>query len=214
MYTGIVQGACAIKHIDQKPGLKTFLIEMPEALRQDLVVGASVALDGVCMTVTSIGDAGVTFDAMQQTLTLTTLGDLAIGDRVNVERSAALGAENGGHEISGHIDGTAQVVAIDTPENNRVVSYRVPQGALPYLFAKGFVALNGCSLTIADIDKRRSEIKVCYIPETLRVTTHGAKQIGDSVNFEIDKRTQAIVDTVRAFLAENLDDILTAHINK
>lgn len=209
MYTGIVQGTAAVKRIEEKPGLKTFHIQIPKGLLNGLEIGASVSLDGVCMTVTAIADDCVCFDAMQQTLSVTTLGSLHVGDRINVERSAAIGAENGGHEISGHVDGVLEIVAIDTPENNRIVTYRVPREAAQYLFAKGFIALNGCSLTIAEFDKTRGEIQVCFIPETLRVTTHGEKALGDCVNFEIDKRTQAIVDTVRAFLSEHRDEVLS-----
>lgn len=210
MYTGIVQGTASLKRIDENPGLKTFYLAIPESLQAGLVIGASVALDGVCMTVTSIADGCVSFDAMQQTLAVTTLGNLRVGDRVNVERSAAIGEENGGHEISGHVDGVVEVVAIDTPENNRIVTYKVPDKAIQYLFPQGFIALNGCSLTIAGLDKSRGEITVCFIPETLRVTTHGEKKLGDHINFEIDKRTQAIVDTVRAFLSEHKDDVIPA----
>lgn len=209
MYTGIVQGTATLLRVVEKPGLKTFYLQIPAELLNGLGIGASVSLDGVCMTVTSIEGDCVSFDAMQQTLSVTTLGRLELGDRVNVERSAAIGAENGGHEISGHVDGVLEIVSVETPDNNRIVTYKVPATAVQYLFSKGFIAINGCSLTIAALDKASHEIKVCFIPETLRVTTHGKKALGDCVNFEIDKRTQAIVDTVRAFLSEHGDELLS-----
>jgi riboflavin synthase len=94
-------------------------------------------------------------------------------------------------------------VAIEEPENNRFVTYQVAKAKMPYIFEKGFIALNGCSLTVAKVDREQATFTVCYIPETLRVTTHGDKQLGDKVNFEIDRQTQAIVDTVTMVLQNN-----------
>lgn len=203
MYTGIVQGAFPIQQLFRKPGLLSLVVELPDSLLEDLTIGASVGMDGVCLTVTTIDTNRVGFDVMQQTLSLTTLGDLHEGSRVNIERSAKQGAEIGGHQLSGHVDGTVEVVAIEEPENNRFVTYRAPAEKMKYIFNKGFIALNGCSLTVADTNPEQSTFTVCYIPETLRVTTHGEKHLGDKVNFEIDRQTQAIVDTVENFLAAN-----------
>ena len=112
MYTGIVQGSFAIKAVARKPGLHTLTIDLPDHLLQDLTIGASVGVDGVCLTVTAVAGQSVSFDVMQQTLDVTTLGALDDGDRVNVERSAKQGVEIGGHVISGHVDGCAEVVAV------------------------------------------------------------------------------------------------------
>ena len=122
---------------------------------------------------------------------------------VNVERSAKQGVEIGGHIISGHVDGCVAVVKVEEPENNRFVSYQAPADKMKYIFPKGFIGLNGCSLTVAEVDKVKQTFTVCFIPETLRVTTHGEKQLGNKLNFEIDRQTQAIVDTVENFLGEN-----------
>ena len=203
MFTGIVQGSFPLLAVERKPGLHSFTIELPDPLLDDLVIGASVAVDGVCLTVTAIDQGKVYFDIMQQTLSLTTLGELDTGDIVNIERSARQGVEIGGHVISGHVDNTAEVVAIEQPENNKFITYRVPAEQMKYIFAKGFVSLNGCSLTVASVNREEHTLTVCYIPETLRVTTHGAKVIGDRINFEIDRQTQAIVDTVENVLAAN-----------
>ncbi len=208
MFTGIVQGSFPLQNIERKPGLCTLSFEFPTPLLADLAIGASVAVDGVCLTVTVIEDNTVYFDVMQQTLSTTTIGALEKGDKVNLERSAKQGVEVGGHIVSGHVDGCAEVVAIEQPENNRFVTYRVPADNMKYLFSKGFVGLNGCSLTIAEIDKEAHTLTVCYIPETLRVTTHGEKAVGDKVNFEVDRQTQAIVDTVENFLADNPDILM------
>lgn len=203
MFTGIVQGQFAVGSIEQKPGLHTLNFELPASVLQGLEIGASVAIDGVCLTVTAIAGAAVSFDVMQQTLAVTTLGELNSADRVNLERSAKQGVEIGGHIISGHVDGCAEVIAIERPENNCFIRYQVSPETMKYIFAKGFVGLNGCSLTVADVDSSNNSFQVCYIPETLRVTTHGDKVIGQRLNVEIDRQTQTVVDTVERFLLAN-----------
>lgn len=203
MYTGIVQAALPVLAVEKLPGLLRLEFVFGARLLEGLTIGASVAVDGVCLTVAGIDDERVQFDVMQQTLSLTTLGALEAGSFVNIERSARQGDEIGGHILSGHIDGTAEVAAVEVPDNNRYVWYRVAADMMPYIFNKGFIGLNGCSLTVADVDREQCQFKVCYIPETLRVTTHGQKQPGDRVNVEIDRQTQVIVDTVRALLAAN-----------
>lgn len=202
MYTGIVQGKYPVVSANMLPGLLQITLELPDALMVDLTIGASVAVDGVCLTVTAINGRRVAFDIMQQSLAVTSLGQLTVGTYVNVERSAKQGAEIGGHLISGHVDAMAELIAMKEPENNRFVSYQLPKELMKYLMPKGFVAVNGCSLTIAEIDKQHSQFTVCYIPETLKITTHGEKYVGDCVNIEIDRQTQAIVDTVERIMAE------------
>lgn len=202
MYTGIVQGKYPVVAANMLPGLLQITLELPDTLMVGLTIGASVAVDGVCLTVTAINGRRVAFDIMQQSLAVTSLGQLTTGTYVNVERSAKQGAEIGGHLISGHVDAMAELVAIKEPENNRFVSYQLPTELMKYVMPKGFVAINGCSLTVAEVDKQRSQFTVCYIPETLRMTTHGEKQLGDRVNIEIDRQTQAIVDTVERIMAE------------
>lgn len=202
MYTGIVHGAYAIHQVDRKPGLSQISLILPAPLLDDLVIGASVGLDGVCMTVTAIVDGLVSFDAMQETLDLTTLGALQEGQLVNVERSAKQGAEIGGHLISGHIDGTAKLLDVDISENNRRLVFALPEALRKYVFKKGFIGLHGCSLTVAEYDRHSGMFSVCLIPETLRVTNLGALTPGQYVNIEVDRQTQVIVDTVERVLAE------------
>jgi riboflavin synthase len=204
MYTGIVQGSFPVTAIEDHPGLRTLSVELPDSLRAGLEVGASVALDGVCLTVTRVGEDGVTFDAILETQQRTTLGGLSEGSPVNVERSARAGDEIGGHEISGHVDGTVEIAAIERPEGNCVLTLRMPGKYLRYVFPKGFIALNGCSLTVVDVDREAGTFTVHLIPETLRVTTFDRKVVGDRINFEIERRTQVIVDTVREMFREYL----------
>src|SRR3954463_13427853 len=109
MYTGIVQACAPVVRVASKPGLKTYAVELPEALVAGLVDGASVSIDGVCQTVVRIDGAQVTFDAMEETLRKTTIGSIAEGRQVNVERSATSGDEIGGHVLAGHVRGTAEI---------------------------------------------------------------------------------------------------------
>jgi riboflavin synthase len=176
-------------------------------------VGASIAVDGVCLTVTSVDHDRAAFDAMQQTLVLTTLGRLQRGDRVNVERAARVDAEVGGHPLSGHIDAQGRIAALRQPENNRVLRIAVPAPWMRYLFAKGYVAVDGASLTIADARREADGsgwFEVWLIPETLRITTFGERREGDAVNLEIDRATQVVVDTVRDAVAERLGALAPA----
>lgn len=208
MFTGIVKGIGRIAGVQRRSGLVTFDIELPAGAETDLEIGASVAVDGVCLTVTSSSGRRATFDVMQETLTRTTLGDLHERSAVNIERAAKEGAEIGGHPLSGHVDCVARVAAIETPDNNRVLTLEVPRPWIRYVFAKGYVALNGASLTVASVDKRASTFTVWLIPETLRMTTFGEKDPGARINMEIERSTQVTVDTIREFLEERLGPLL------
>ena len=208
MFTGIVQGACPVTRIIDRPGLRTITLDLPAALREGLEIGASVAVSGVCLTVTTLDGGAVSFDAIDETQRRTNLGRLHKGDRVNVERSARAGVEIGGHELSGHVDGTAEIVAVDRPPGNHVVTFRAPHELMRYVFTKGFIALDGCSLTVVDVDRDAATFTVHLIPETLRVTTFGAKRMGDRVNLEVERRTQVIVDTIRDLARDIVRDVL------
>lgn len=205
MYTGIVQGNFEVVSVDKKPGLHTIVVALESQLTRDLQIGASVAIDGVCLTVTAQNGDHVSFDVMQQTMQQTTLAQLSPGARVNIERSARYGDEIGGHGISGHIDTAVELVAREITENNCELSFELPVAMQAYVFQRGFIGLNGCSLTVAEMDRDTAVFKVCLIPETLRVTTFSDKQVGDRVNLELDRQTQAIVDTVRNYLGDHQD---------
>lgn len=194
MFTGIVQGIATVVAVDSQPGLKTFTIRFPTENLSNVSIGASVAINGTCLTVTSQHGDSLTFDAMQETLGLTTLDALQSGDLVNFERAARIGDEIGGHLLSGHIHTTAECVAIDTPENNRTLQFELPPQWLRYVFPKGFIAVNGASLTVGEVSDNRFNVHL--IPETLRATTFSDTQVGDRVNIEIDSQTQAIVETL------------------
>ena len=214
MFTGIVQSVAQVAHVSDRTGLRSIRLEWPSAFAQGLAVGASVAVDGVCLTATRLhGEHAAEFDVMQQTLGMTTLGALARGSAVNVERAARDGAEIGGHPLSGHIDCQARLVVLQQPENNHVLKLAVPAPWMRYVFAKGYIALNGASLTVAEAGREvdgSGWFEVWLIPETLRMTTFGGKRVGAALNVEIERSTQVMVDTVRDAVAEKLGPLLPA----
>ena len=200
MFTGIVQGVAQIQAIKKSDHFRIQTIKLPPEMRQGLQVGASVANNGVCLTVTQIDGDLVSFDIMQETLRITNLGSLEVGDFVNIERAMQMGAEIGGHILSGHVYCTASVSQIIESENNRQVWFKLPnKDVMKYILTKGFIAIDGISLTIGEV--KDDEFCVNLIPETLHRTLIGKRQIGDLVNIEIDPQTQAIVDTVERYLA-------------
>lgn len=198
MFTGIVQGTAQIAAINDHDGLRTFEIEFPAGFAEGIAIGASVSIDGVCLTVTEIlSQTRLSFDVMYQSLKITTLGDYAQGQQVNVERAAKDGAEIGGHPLSGHVDFFAVIQQVSVMEGNKVIRFSVPPEFMRYIFAKGYIAVNGCSLTISDASRAENWFEVWLIPETRRMTTFEEKQAGSRLNIEIERSTQVVVDTVR-----------------
>jgi riboflavin synthase len=215
MFTGIVQGIASVAQAVDRPGLRSFRLRFPAGFADGLAIGASVAVDGTCLTVTALhGNDAADFDVMQQSLALTTLAGLREGSRVNVERAARDGAEIGGHPLSGHVDFSATIAAIRQPDaNNHVIRFAVPAPWMRYVFAKGYIAVDGASLTVAEAERAADGsgwFEVWLIPETLRMTTFGAKREGDALNIEIERQTQVIVDTVRAAVEERLGSLAPA----
>lgn len=203
MFTGIVQGMATIVAIDKKENFQTHTIELSGEMREELSIGASVAHNGCCLTVTKLDGGRVSFDLMQATLKLTNLGELSVGSAVNIERAAKFGDEIGGHSMSGHIHCLAEITEIvDTP-NNRTIWFSLPNEQSKYVLTKGYIGIDGCSLTIGDVEK--NTFCVHLIPETLNRTLFGQRLVGEKVNIEIDPQTQAIVDTVERVLAARID---------
>lgn len=200
MFTGIVQGTAKIIAINEKENFRTHVVALPEAMLEGLEIGASVSHNGCCLTVTEIDGQNVSFDLMKETLRITNLGGLTVGDSVNVERAARFTDEIGGHLMSGHIMTVAEVVKIVTSENNRQIWFKPQdQQLLKYILYKGYIGIDGISLTVGEVTASR--FCVHLIPETLARTTLGARKLGERVNIEIDPQTQAIVDTVERVLA-------------
>ena len=194
MFTGIVSGVASIKSVKDKGSFWAISVDLGE-FKEGLEIGASVSLDGVCLTVVSIDENIVHFDIIEETLNRTTLGGIKTGDNVNVERSLKVGDELGGHILSGHILTTAKIM--EKVENEGSVDLLIENRVefSDYILQKGYVAIDGMSLTIGTVTKDYFSLHI--IPETLRLTTIKSKSEGDRVNIEIDSRTQAIVDTIR-----------------
>ncbi|HBP16132.1 MAG: riboflavin synthase subunit alpha [Pseudomonadota bacterium] len=201
MFTGIVQGVCNVVSSETGAGITRIAVDLG-GLVAGLELGASIAVNGACVTTTEIDGSLVGFDLIKETVELSNLGELAPGTTVNVERSFRVGDEVGGHILSGHIAGVAVVSDIASDGGHRLVTVVVPREWMAYLLLKGFVALNGVSLTIAEVDRSAAAIVVSLIPETLARTTFNRLEVGDRINLEVDSQTQAIVDTVRAALQD------------
>lgn len=176
----------------------SFVIQMTD-LAVGLRKGASVSVSGVCLTVVEAEGELVQFDVMGETLQKTNLGLLEVGDDVNLERSYHVGDEVGGHIVSGHVSTTATIASIQKTEENFVIEFKMDPRWSEYLFPKGFIALDGCSLTLVDVMK--DGFSVHLIPETLRLTTFANKKVGDKVNVEPEAQTVTMVETVKRYLA-------------
>lgn len=151
----------------------------------DSDVGASVSVNGVCLTVVARGDGDLSFDLSQETLARSALGRLAPGDPVNLERPVTLSARLGGHLVQGHVDGVGEVTGMDRDDDGgALLTIRVPEGLLRYTVEKGSITVDGVSLTVAEIVGEG--IRVALIPHTLAATTLGAAVPGDLVNLEVD----------------------------
>ncbi|AMO56809.1 riboflavin synthase subunit alpha [Endozoicomonas montiporae] len=199
MFTGIVKGVFPVSCIESKEQFATLSVALPAELLKGLETGASIAINGTCLTVTAFNDSDVTFDAMQETLRVTNLGDLEQGTPVNIERAARFGDEIGGHLLSGHIHDTVVIDEVIKTPDNTTVFFRFDGRWSDYILPKGYIALNGCSLTIGE-EVKDNRFCVHLIPETLKLTTFGRCQVGDRVNLEIDSQTQAVVNTVKSYL--------------
>ncbi|MGI2172185.1 riboflavin synthase subunit alpha [Shewanella sp. MF05960] len=200
MFTGIVQATCEVVSIQKTAGLNTFEILMTSELTKGLVTGASVANNGVCLTVTKILNDKVFFDVMEETLALTNLGNTRVGDNVNIERSLTFGTEIGGHILSGHVHTQATVGEVSNTAEHYNIELNVDPQWMNYIFYKGFVGINGCSLTVGKVSD--SGFMLHLIPETLKLTNLSQYKMGDKINIEIDSQTQVIVDTVERILAK------------
>lgn len=200
MFTGIVQGMGKVVKVVDEPQFRKLTIELPKGLSSNIQLGASIANNGCCLTVTAQSDQEVTFDLMQETLHKTNLSQLQVNDQVNIERAAKVGDEIGGHTVSGHIVGQAVITQIIPGHQQQQIWFSIDPSWAKYILHKGFVAIDGCSLTIGEIEQGR--FCVYLIPETLERTCFGHRKVDDKVNIEIDSQTQAIVDTVERVLEQ------------
>lgn len=189
--------------VDKLEDFAHFAIEFPSDKVDNIQIGASVAINGTCLTVTGFQKPILEFDVMKETLRATNLGSLNVGSKVNYERAARIGDEIGGHNVSGHVHTTATIASIEDSPNNRRVTFQLNDANWgKYILPKGYIAVDGTSLTVGEV--RANEFSVYLIPETLRVTVFGVKTVGDTVNIEIETQTQTIVDTVERVVGQYL----------
>ena len=184
MFGGIVAGRGRIVRVGPVPGAALRLVVDVRALRRRLLRGASVSVSGVCLTVVATSRGNASFDVVGETVRRTTLGDLGSGDDVNLEGALRLGDEVGGHLVQGHVDGVGVVTRVDPRGDETRLTVRAPRAVLDTLVEKGWVAVDGASLTVAAVGG--TTFTVALIPETLRVTTLGAARRGTHVNLEGD----------------------------
>lgn len=204
VFTGIVEGTGTISNVVELDNLTQISIDMPSKFSNEIKIGASVCVDGVCLTVCSIDNDNLSFDVIMETLNVTTFSNVKIGDIVNVERSMKLGDELGGHLLSGHVSTTATISKLENPENNHIITFQTDLETIKYIFPKGYIALNGVSLTIGEVDKSNHTFNVYLIPETLRLTNLGNKVVGNRINLEIETQTRNMVDTLSEINKESI----------
>ena len=198
MFTGIVQGVGEVITKTTHNTVTSMTIKLPNV--SSLAIGASVSINGVCLTVVSLDSNIVQFDVIDETLKRTNLGDISVGDFVNIERSLKFGDEVGGHVLSGHIFDTGIINSKAKKGDQMSLSILAPPSIQKYLTEKGYIAIDGISLTVGEIKDGCFDLHI--IPETMRLTILDSKEVGDIVNIEIDSNTQLIVETIERLLEE------------
>ncbi len=199
MFSGIVQGTGRVQKITAKKSYISIEISAPKNFYKKLKKGASISVNGVCLTSLDSGQKKLKFDVINETLSKTNISKLKKGSLVNLERSITASTEIGGHLMSGHIHFSGRVEKILTKNTNKDLQIKFPRKYKEYIFEKGYIGLNGCSLTLGKVNK--DSFYVHLIPETLEVTNLNVLKKGSLVNIEIDQNTIAVVETVKNSLA-------------
>lgn len=184
MFTGIVTDLGTIKSLTKAPDGDTRIVIETSYDTQTIEIGASIACSGACMTVVETGPDWFLVVASAETLSKTTIGGWRTGDVINLERALKMGDELGGHIVSGHVDGTADIVELSPEGDSLRFVFEVPEDLKLFIAEKGSVTLDGVSLTVNEVDDNRFGVNI--IPHTQQVTTFGQKTVGDVVNLEID----------------------------
>lgn len=185
MFTGIIQAALPIAALADTPGGRTIGIDLP-ADGDPLVLGESIAVNGVCLTLSALNGERARFDVIAETLRRTTLGRLRVGDRVNIERALRPTDRLGGHFVQGHVDGTAVLARRVESTRETVLEFAATTDLADAMLPKGSIAIDGVSLTLVAVDQAAGRFSVALIPTTLAVTTLGRRREGDAVNIETD----------------------------
>lgn len=185
MFTGIVTDMGEILALEQRGDLRARIGTGYDTTRID--IGASIACEGVCLTVIDLGTTPQNWfdvEISAETVSKTNLGGWTVGRRINLERALKVGDELGGHIVSGHVDGVAEVVATRPEGDSLRVTFRAPHDLAKFIAPKGSICLNGTSLTVNEVDGR--DFGINFIPHTQKVTTWGSVAVGDAVNLEVD----------------------------
>ena len=185
MFTGLIAELGRITAIEKGESSAVFTVSAP-ALISQIALGDSVAVNGVCLTATSVSGDSFTADVMVQTLAVTSLAQLAVGSPVNLELAALLNTRMGGHMVQGHVDGVATVVGLTPGEKWAQFDITVPEKLAKYIVNQGSICLDGVSLTVGEINDANNVVTVWLIPETLDRTNLASKQPGDLINVEVD----------------------------
>ena len=185
MFTGLIAELGRITAVEKGESSAVFTIAAP-ALISQITLGDSVAVNGVCLTATSIAGDSFTADVMVQTLAVTSLSQLSVGGPVNLELAALLNTRMGGHMVQGHVDGVAKVVGLAPGEKWAQFEITVPQKLAKYIVNQGSICLDGVSLTVGEINDSNNVVTVWLIPETLERTNLSTKKTGDLINVEVD----------------------------
>jgi len=185
MFTGLIAELGRITAIEKGESSAIFTVAAP-ALISQIALGDSVAVNGVCLTATSIAGDSFTADVMVQTLAVTSLSQLTVGSPVNLELAALLNTRMGGHMVQGHVDGVATVVGLTPGEKWAQFDITVPEKLAKYIVNQGSICLDGVSLTVGEINDANNVVTVWLIPETLERTNLASKQAGDLINVEVD----------------------------
>ena len=185
MFTGLIAELGRITAVEKGESSAVFTIAAPGLISQ-IALGDSVAVNGACLTATSIAGDGFTADVMVQTLAVTSLSQLSVGSPVNLELAALLNTRMGGHMVQGHVDGVATVLSIVDGQKWQEFTVTIPANLLKYVVAQGSICIEGVSLTVGALNDANNEVTVWLIPETLAKTNLSVKKIGDPLNIEVD----------------------------
>jgi riboflavin synthase len=199
MFSGIVSHKAKIINVKKYNDFVSLIINSPAGFNAQLKKGASISVNGVCLTSKDSGKNNLKFDVIEETLKKTNLKNVFKGDIVNLERSIKASTEIGGHLISGHIHFTGKVKKIIKKERTKDIHISMPKRYSDYIMEKGYIGINGCSLTIGKVLK--NNFIVHLIPETLNTTNLNNVDVGDSLNVEVDQTTITIVTTIKKILA-------------
>lgn len=211
MFTGLIEAVCKVKSVRRTGGTMLLTVDLAN-LAGDCKIGDSIAVNGVCLTITKLDGHNADFDVSAETLTKSTMNNLGPSSQVNIERAVKAADRFGGHFVQGHIDGTALVKAMEKQGKFAVMKFMAEAELLDFMVPKGSVAVDGISLTIAGIDD--NSFSVALIPETLNKTTLSKVKISDKVNIETDiivktikKQLEKILPQNRTLTAEKLKDL-------